>query len=122
MTTPAHNLESLMQKCRPGWSLPREFYVDETLYHVALERVWRRGWVFAGHTCQIPQPGYYFTLEMDTDSILIVRSDDGTIHGLHNVCRHRGTRLCPESCARVNRIVSTYHQRGDAREGILLSC
>jgi Rieske 2Fe-2S family protein len=122
MMTATHNLEVLMNKCRPGWSLPREFYVNETVYHADLERVWRRGWLFAGHTCQIPEPGDYFTLEVDTDSILIVRGDDGTIHGLHNVCRHRGTRLCSESSGRVNRIVCPYHQWVYARDGALLSC
>ena len=115
-------LPSLITSCRPGWSLPRDFYVDELVYQADLERFWRRGWLFAGHTCQIPEPGDYFTLEVDTDSILIVRGEDGTIHGLHNVCRHRGTRLCSESTGHVNRIVCPYHQWVYARDGTLLSC
>lgn len=117
-----HNLDALLKKCRPGWSLPREFYVDDAVYHQDLERIWRRGWLFAGHACQIPEPGDYFTLEVDTDSILIVRGDDGTVHGLHNVCRHRGTLLCSESSGHVNRIVCPYHQWVYARDGALLSC
>jgi Rieske 2Fe-2S family protein len=115
-------LASLMKSCRPGWSLPRDFYVNELVYQADLERVWRRGWLFAGHTCQIPEPGDYFTLELDSDSILIVRGDEGTIHGLHNVCRHRGTRLCAESSGHVNRIVCPYHQWVYARDGTLMSC
>src|SRR5260370_7139342 len=103
-------LESLMKNCRPGWSLPRDCYVNEMVYQVDLERIWRRGWLFAGHTCQIQEPGDYFTLEVDTDSIIIVRGDEGTIHGLHNVCRHRGTPLCPESSAPSNPILFPYHQ------------
>jgi Rieske 2Fe-2S family protein len=111
-----------MTNYRPGWSLPREAYTEETVYQRDLERVWRRGWLFAGHTCQIPEPGDYFTLEVDTDSILIVRGEDGTIHGLHNVCRHRGSLLCAESSGHVHRIVCPYHQWVYAQDGTLLSC
>ena len=37
---------------------------------------------FAGHACEIPKPGDYFTLEIDTDSLIIIRGEDGAIHGL----------------------------------------
>src|SRR5437016_5990965 len=40
---------ALLASCRPGWSLPREFYSEEEIYRLDLERIWRRGWLFAGH-------------------------------------------------------------------------
>jgi Rieske 2Fe-2S family protein len=115
-------LNSLVNRCQPGQSLPRDFYVNETVYQADLERIWRRGWLFAGHSCQIPEPGDYFNLEMDVDSILIVRGDEGTLGAMHNVCRHRGMRLCGESSGRVGRIVCPYHQWTYGRNGALLSC
>src|SRR5439155_11572660 len=63
---------ALRAKCRPGWTLPGEFYRDEPVYELDLERVWRSGWLFAGHTCEISQPGDYFTLELDTDPLIVV--------------------------------------------------
>src|SRR5262249_45077505 len=67
-------------------------------------------------------PGDYFTLDVDADSILLVRGDDGTVHGVHNVCRHRGSRLCAEGSGHVHRIVCPYHQWVYARDGALLGC
>jgi glycine betaine catabolism A len=115
-------LDSLIESCRPDWSLPQPFYTNETVYRADLDRIWRRGWLFAGHTCQIPNPGDYFTFEVDVDSILVIRGDDGAIHALHNVCRHRGMRLCSEPIGSVRRIVCPYHQWGYARDGRLMNC
>src|ERR1051325_3880356 len=106
----ADYLEPLLDSCRPGWSLPGAFYHHETVYRLDLERIWRRGWLFAGHTCEIPEPGDYFTVEVDADSILILRDDNGEIRALHNVCRHRGSRLCSEVSGHLNKIVCPYHQ------------
>jgi Rieske 2Fe-2S family protein len=116
------SLEALIAGCQAGWSLPGAFYSDDAVYRLDIERVWRRGWLFAGHTCEIPQPGDYFTVEVDTDSILILRGDDGEIRGLHNVCRHRGSLLCAEPAGHVRSIVCPYHQWAYARDGRLLAC
>jgi Rieske 2Fe-2S family protein len=116
-----HFLESLLDACQPGWSLPSAFYRDEAIYRLDIERIWRRGWLFAGHSCEIPHPGNYFTVEIDTDSIIILRGDDGTVRGLHNVCRHRGSRLCEAGSGRVNKIVCPYHQWVYGHDGRLLA-
>src|SRR5262245_2190374 len=92
---------ALVQACRPGWPLPGPFYLDEAVYRRDLERVWRRGWLFAGHACEIPVPGDYLRVDVDTDSVLLVRGDDGQIRGMHNVCRHRGSLLCAEPAGHV---------------------
>jgi Rieske 2Fe-2S family protein len=115
------SLEALVNGCQPGWSLPGAFYSDEAVYRLDIERVWRRGWLFAGHTCEIPEPGDYFTVEMDTDPVLILRGDDGEIYGLHNVCRHRGSLLCMEASGHLGKIVCPYHQWVYARDGRLLA-
>jgi Rieske 2Fe-2S family protein len=112
----------LVARQRPGWSLEQPFYTRDEIYCLDIERIWRRGWLFAGHSCQVPRPGDYLTLDVDADSILIVRGDGGEVHALHNVCRHRGTRLCAEEAGHVGRIVCPYHQWTYARDGRLLHC
>ena len=112
----------LLAACRQGWSLPGKFYREAELYRLDIERVWRTGWLFAGHTCEISKPGDYFTLEVDTDSVIVIRSDDGTVHALHNVCRHRGSMICAEPCGHLNRLVCPYHQWTYGLDGALLAC
>src|SRR5262245_9874103 len=118
----SETLGPLLRRYRPGWSLPGEFYADETVYRADLERIWRRGWVFAGHDCEIPNPGDYFLLEVAEDSVLVLRGDDGAIRSFHNVCRHRGSLLCTESAGHVARLVCPYHQWTYGRDGALLAC
>src|SRR6266545_2379758 len=90
-------IDSLIGRCRAGWALPGEFYSDETVYRADLDRIWRHGWLFAGHDCEIPDAGDYFLLEVAQDSIIVMRGDGGEIRSFHNVCRHRGSLLCTES-------------------------
>ena len=115
-------LESLIARCQPGWSLPADFYSRDDVYQLDLERVWRRGWLFAGHACEIPQPGDYFTLDVGTDPVIVLRADDGAIHSLHNVCRHRGSLICTEPSGHARRLVCPYHQWTYALDGQLLAC
>src|SRR4030095_15227547 len=115
-------IQPLVARRQPGWSLPGEFYSDEEVYHHDVARVWRSGWLFAGHSCEIPKAGDYFTLEVDTDSIIVARGDDGSVYGLHNVCRHRGSRICNEPTGHATRLVCPYHQWTYGLDGRLLGC
>ena len=112
----------MLSECRPGWTMPGKFHSDETIYRADLDRVWRTGWLFAGHTCEIPKPGDYITLQVDADPLIVIRGQDGAIHGLHNVCRHRGSTICHEAAGNAARLVCPYHQWAYAPDGSLLSC
>jgi len=54
-------LAELRQR-RPGRPLAGKFYGDPAFYELDLENIWRKEWLFAGHSCEIPKPGDYFTL------------------------------------------------------------
>ena len=115
-------IDSLVARCQPGWSLPREFYLDEAIYRLDVAGVWRTGWLFAGHSSELSRPGDYFTLELDTDSIIVLRGDNGAVHALHNVCRHRGSLICTEPAGHLTRLVCPYHQWTYGLDGKLLAC
>ncbi len=118
----ATRLRELIASRQSGHGLPRAFYQEQAVYEAEIDVFWRQGWLFAGHTCQIPKPGDYFVYQVDTDPILIVRDDDGTVRAMHNVCRHRGMVLCSEEAGHVGRIVCPYHQWTYSRSGELVSC
>ena len=50
-------IAKLVASRQEGFSLPGNFYSDELVYRAELERIWRSGWLFVGHTCEIRQPG-----------------------------------------------------------------
>lgn len=114
-------LENLIHSRREGWTLPGAFFHDAEVYRADLERIWRVGWLFAGHSCEVAQAGDYFLVQVDVDSILVIRGEGGRLHALHNVCRHRGSAICDEPCGHVSRLVCPYHQWAYGLDGRLLA-
>jgi len=118
----APRIARLVASRRAEHGLPRDFYHDDALYAHELDRVWRSGWIFAGHTCQLPRPGDFFTVTLDTDALIVTRDDEGLIRAFHNVCTHRGTALLDDESGHMRVIVCPYHQWTFSRRGDLLSC
>jgi Rieske 2Fe-2S family protein len=104
----------------PNYGLPRPFYHEELLYRIEMEYIWRGGWLFAGHSCQISNPGDYFLYHVGEDSLIIVRGDNGQARALYNVCRHRGSIICEAEEGHVKRFICPYHQWTYDRSGHLL--
>lgn len=115
-------LSSFLAAYRPGWSLPRPFYGHETVYRADLEHIWRKGWLFAGHACEIRNPGDWLTLQVDTDSLIVIRGEDGAVRALHNVCRHRGSQIVAPGRGSTKRLVCPYHQWTYDTKGALTFC
>jgi Rieske 2Fe-2S family protein len=118
--TEAQAIKDLLDSHQPNHGLPRAFYHDATLYQAEMEAIWRQGWLFAGHSCQIPNPGDFFLYNMEGDSVIIVRGDDGQTNALYNVCRHRGNLICQEDQGNIRRFICPYHQWTYDRRGNLL--
>ena len=69
-----------------------------------------------------PPPGDWLTLQVDTDSIIVIRGEDGAVRALHNVCRHRGSQLVAPARGSSKRIVCPYHQWTYDTAGALTFC
>lgn len=68
-----------------------------------------------------PHPGDYFLREVINESIILVRSDTGSVEAFYNTCRHRGTRLCSASEGNFGRrIQCPYHGWTYGLDGRLL--
>ena len=70
------HLKQTLALRQPGYGLPRPLYHDELVYRAEMDYIWRAGWLFAGHSCQIPKPGDYFLYDVDGDSVIIVRDNE----------------------------------------------
>jgi Rieske 2Fe-2S family protein len=108
--TESLDLPTLIASRRPGYSLPAPFYLSAEIYQRDLSLIFGRHWIFVGVEPEIPEAGDLFTVDIGTNSIIIVRDDERTVRAFHNVCRHRGARLRPEGRGMVGNLVCPYHQ------------
>ena len=75
-----------------------------------------------GREAQIPEAGDYFVREIDSESVIVVRGEDGRVRAFHNVCRHRGTRICEAAGGRFSGAIRCpYHAWTYALDGCLLA-
>lgn len=92
-----------------------EAYLSPEYAKAEGDRLWSKVWQHAGRVEEIPNPGDFFTYEIGSDSIIIVRAESGDIKSFHNVCSHRGRQLvdvpCGQhsACGRKQRFVCGYH-------------
>ncbi len=77
----------------PLVSVPVSRYTSREFHELEMERLWPRVWQMACREEEIPNVGDYHVYEIGNYSILVVRTQQG-IRAHHNVCRHRGRRLC----------------------------
>lgn len=77
-------------------TLPGELYTSEKVFRAEWERLFGARWLYAGHVSEIRDPGSYFLVELGRESVVVLRGRDGVARAFHNVCRHRGSRLCLE--------------------------
>lgn len=92
-----------------GWSLPAWLYSDPEYYAMEMDRVMRPSWQVVCHVSDIPGEGDWHTLEFLGESIIVIRSRDGTIRAFTNVCRHRGSRIVDGSSGCASKLVCPYH-------------
>ena len=102
-------LQRLIGEHRRGWSLSQPFYAQPELFDIEVERFLGPHWMLAGHVSQIPERGDYFVFEALGASIIVVRDAEGEINALHNVCRHRGARICEAPVGKSALLRCRYH-------------
>jgi phenylpropionate dioxygenase-like ring-hydroxylating dioxygenase large terminal subunit len=80
---------------RVGTTLPAEYYLSEKYYAIDERFLADNVWLLIDHESRIPRTGDYFVFEFGRgDSVIFLRDEAGAVKGYHNVCRHRGSRLC----------------------------
>ena len=115
----ADRLSRALDDHRPGFSLPQPLYTDPELFDADLAAVFETDWLFACNVCEIPKPGDYLTFDVGRNPLVVLRDRDGVVRAFHNVCRHRGSRLCQKETGRASVLVCPYHQWTYALDGSL---
>ena len=74
-------------------SVPVHRYTSQAFHDLEMEKLWPRVWQMACREEEIPEVGDHRVYDICRYSIIVVRTAGG-IRAHHNVCRHRGRRLC----------------------------
>jgi glycine betaine catabolism A len=102
-------------------TLPARYYTDPRIFAQEVEQFYRGWWICAGRADAIPNSGDYLLREIAGDSLIVVRDRGGAVRAFHNVCRHRGTRICTAAEGTFQgRIQCPYHGWTYALDGRLL--
>jgi Rieske 2Fe-2S family protein len=115
------SLDQALADVREGFSLPGAFYSDPAIFEAEYDLFLKRHWLLAGHASEIPGRGDYVVVEFAGASVILVRGQDGEIHAMHNVCRHRGARICTEPRGSARQLVCRYHAWSYRLDGSLQS-
>ncbi len=100
----------LLKERPSNYSLPQPLYNDPFMFRVDMEEVFQKEWLFVAMTCEVPGKGDYITVEIGQNPVLIVRDGEGNVNAYHNVCRHRGSRICTKHRGKVANLTCPYHQ------------
>ncbi len=91
------------------WALPARWYADPAIYQAERQHIFARHWLWIGREGEVAEPGQYLTAAPAGFPIFVRRAEDGVLHGFHNVCRHRASKLLTEPSGRCNTIECPYH-------------
>ena len=94
---------------QPERAMDPYFYRSHLVHELELEHLIFRSWIYALHASEIPETGDYQLLEIGEDALIVVRCEDGSIRAMHNICRHRGARVCEQQTGNRKTFVCPYH-------------
>jgi Rieske 2Fe-2S family protein len=75
-------------------TLPGRCYTDPRWFDAEMDRIFAAMWIHVGRLESIARRGDFLRCEVAGASVLVVGDGNGGARAFHNVCRHRGTRLC----------------------------
>ncbi len=91
-------------------TLPARYYTDPALFQVEMDDLFGRMWFYAARSEEIARPGQFLVRELNGHNIIVTRNAAGRVNAFHNVCRHRGTRMCTEAAGQfAGSIQCPYH-------------
>ncbi|RME63793.1 MAG: aromatic ring-hydroxylating dioxygenase subunit alpha [Alphaproteobacteria bacterium] len=90
-------------------TIPGGRYTDPEFLALEDKYLWKRSWLYACHTDELPDPGSFLLWRKTGSPIMILRGRDGEIRAFYNTCRHRGAPLVQEARGKIAGLVCRYH-------------
>ena len=101
--------------------LPRDAYVGPEWYQSDVEQFFLPRWHYVGHISELAKAGDFIRFDFADYSVIVTKNRAGEVQALHNVCRHRGSRLVDEERGHCKRaFVCQYHGWSYGHDGELI--
>jgi phenylpropionate dioxygenase-like ring-hydroxylating dioxygenase large terminal subunit len=108
--------------------LPAEAYISEKFWEFEKEAIFKREWLCVGHVNEVANSGDCLPVTVLDEPALLVRDEQGVVHVLSAICRHRGhpivggvadhDRSAP--CLNRRRLICPYHNWTYGLDGRLI--
>lgn len=96
-----------------GETLPARAYTSEDFHELEKDRVFGSDWVCVGHVSQVARPGDYLRTDDLGEPLVVTRDENGDLHALSRVCRHRFMDVLPPETTpdqgSLKRLTCPYH-------------
>jgi Rieske 2Fe-2S family protein len=89
-------------------TLPGSCYTDVQVFSLEQAELFASAWHIVARAEDLPKVGSYRRVEVDGESILLLRGEEG-VRAWYNVCLHRGSRLLDAAAGEVKQIRCPYH-------------
>ncbi|HEU5185358.1 MAG TPA: aromatic ring-hydroxylating dioxygenase subunit alpha [Gemmatimonadaceae bacterium] len=118
MATFLRTVESFVQGAR---TMPQRVYVGDDVFRMEQDRIFARSWLCVGRSSELAEAGAYKLQAIGADNVIILRDKGRHLRAFHNVCRHRGTRLCEAERGTLRETIQCpYHAWTYALDGRLI--
>jgi phenylpropionate dioxygenase-like ring-hydroxylating dioxygenase large terminal subunit len=84
-------------------------YLDPEIFKDEIEKIFNRGWVYVGHSGEIPGAGDFRLRKIGRAPVIMVRDDRGEVRLLLNRCRHRAAAVCQTERGNAKFFRCAYH-------------
>jgi choline monooxygenase len=103
------NLYNPVNPLEKASTIPAPWYFDTRIAQLERETVFAGNWQVVGRLDQVKQPGQFFTIDVNNDPLLIVRSESGQLRAFYNVCRHHAAVVEPQPSGCARQFRCPYH-------------
>ena len=86
----------------------RRLEADPAVLDAERRHLLERGWHYVGDATPVAAPRSFLTAQVGATPVVITRDDEGALHGLINVCRHRGAPVAT-GCGSASALACRYH-------------
>jgi choline monooxygenase len=113
------NLYDASRPLEKAWTIPAPWYFDQRIARLERHSVFAANWQVVGRVDQIREPAQFFTIDVNEEPLLIVRSDDGQLRAFFNVCRHHAAAVEPQPSGCAKQFRCPYHGWTYGNDGTL---